>query len=137
MSTIRTDLNNSQMQINADNLRRLQFGEVLTLLIRGLTATEAGVVPAANVATMAAAPVAVLQVNATAATVTGIKKLRVGPITGNGALVPATGEVVWPGGTSTKLLFAAADAVTACSLTYSKTTDLVSVLMASLEDISA
>jgi hypothetical protein len=94
------------------------FGEAMSALIAGLAATEAGVVPAGNIlATLANQPDAMLQVNATAAGVVGIKKLLIGPITGAGAIVPKTGECVWNGGLL--VAFPAADAVTAVSFTYS------------------
>lgn len=103
------------------------FGDLVALLIRGLTATEAGVTPSSNVATLANTPATMLQVNVTAGTVTGVKTLRVGKVSGTGAIVPATGECVWEPGTK-KVLFAAADAATAVSFTYSTGTEAVSCL---------
>lgn len=134
LSTLRQDFNDSSPNNVADLRRRLQSGDLLTLLIKSLTATEAGVVPAANVATLAATPTSLFQVNATTATVTGIKKLRRGPITGSGAITPATGEAVWDGGT--KVLFNVADAVTVASFTYVTAADKASIMLAGLEDAS-
>jgi hypothetical protein len=135
MSTLRSDLNDSSPNQLADTRRRVQSGDLMTLLIKSLTATEAGVVPAAHVATLAATPTSLYQINATAGAVTGIKKLRRGPITGSGAILPATGEAVWDGGV--KVLFNVADAVTAASFTYVTATDKASLLLATLEDASA
>jgi hypothetical protein len=61
---------------------------------------------------------------------TGVKKLRRGPISGPGALVPAAGECVWDGGK--KVLFAAADLALTASFTYAVSTDLASSLLADL-----
>jgi len=116
----------------ADAAAKLGLGTLLGYLVEKATATETGVVPAANVATLTNAPVAngLFQVNATAATTTGIKKLRQGPISGSGALVPASGECVWDG--SKSVLFAAVDVVTAASFTYAVATDLASKLLSDL-----
>lgn len=130
---LRDTLNDNNLNQADDALSAIKAGEVLTMVIKALAATEAGVVPAAHVATLAAQPVAMLQINATAGTVTGVKKLRRGVITGAGAIVPATGEAVWDGGT--KVLFATVDGVTAVSFTYSKTTDKASILLADLGTI--
>lgn len=120
MSTVRELLNKNRVTLNqlADTMGEIEVGELLALVIAGLTPTETGVVPAANVATLANAPSAMFQINATAGTVTGIKKLLKGPISGEDAVVPKTGEAVWDGGT--RVLFNAADAVTAASFTYAR-----------------
>lgn len=96
----------------------LQLGEVLTILINALTATEAAVVPASDIATLAATPQALLNVNVTAGTVTGVKKILKGRTDPDGIIrpIPATGEVTWNG--ATKLRFAAADGATAISAWY-------------------
>ncbi len=75
----------------------------------------------ANVATLANAPKALIDVEATAGTTTGRKKIRQGAITGDQALVRATGEVIWDG--TTGLLFAAVDVVTAVRVTYTQAAD--------------
>lgn len=134
MATMRELLNQSNLNQLADVLGDIEFGELLTLVIQGLTATEAGVVPAAHVATLANQPSAMFQINATTATVTGIKKLLKGPITGEDAVVPRTGEAVWDGGV--KVLFAAADAVTAASFTYARSTNSSSVLQRDLGQLN-
>lgn len=127
MSTLRELLNRSKANLNtlSDAVGDLELGDLIVLLINDLTATETGVVPASDVATLAAQPTAMFQINATAGTVTGIKKLLKGPISGEDAVVPKTGEAVWDGGT--QVLFNAADAVTAASFTYATAADVDSV----------
>lgn len=128
--TLRAELNKSDPNRTPDVGREVQMGELMTLLIAGLTPTETGVVPSSDVATLAAQPNAMFQIDATAGTVTGIKKLLKGPITGEDAVVPKTGEAVWDGGL--QVLFNAADAVTAASFTYSVDGDTASVLLRDL-----
>jgi hypothetical protein len=133
MSTIREDLNVCSNNILNDDFRKSKLGELLTLLIDSATYTQTAVAVTANVsAALTAVPTAVFQVDATTATVAGIKTLRIGPISGEDAIVPATGEVVWRPGQS-QLLFAAADVVTAMSILYSSTLNKASALAGSLE----
>lgn len=127
---LRQVMNTNNPNQLSDALKDLPLGELLTFLIKGATPTQTGVVPSSNVATLAAVATGMFQVNATTATVTGIKTLLRGKISGTGALVPATGECVWDG--ANKLLFAAADAVTAVSATYSVAADKASVLEGAL-----
>jgi hypothetical protein len=118
-------------ELNKCNLNRLDelmsngcsLGEILTFLLKKATAIESGVTPSSNIATLANIPSAMFQVNATAATTTGIKTLRKGVI---GTDVPATGECVWQPGTK-RVAFAAVDAVTAASFTYATAADLCSL----------
>lgn len=117
-STLRDSLNTSDPNRANAAMQDINMGDLLALVIAGLTPTDAGLVPASNVATLTAQPTAVFQVNATAAASTGIKKLLKGPIVGAGAILPAPGEAVWDGGV--KIKFNAADLVTAASITYSK-----------------
>lgn len=124
--SLRDELNKSDPNRTPDVGREIQMGELLALVIAGLTPTETGVSPSSDIATLAAQPNALFQIDATAGTVTGIKKLLKGPISGEDAVVPQTGEAVWDGGT--QVLFAAADAVTAASFTYSVDGDETSVL---------
>jgi hypothetical protein len=128
--SVRQVLNTNNLNQLEDALHALPIGELLTKLIKSMTATEAGLVPASNIATMAATPSGLFQVNVTAGTVTGVKTLRRGVITGSGAQVAATGECIWDG--ATKILFSPIDAATAVSVTYSVATDKASVLEASL-----
>ena len=120
--TIRADLNTASPNQLADELRTIKFGDLVGFITQkivagtGLGYTEADVVPAANIATLSAAPTVILPVNAGTATVTGVKTLKRGPITGPSAIVPATTECVWDGNTS--VLFATADAVTKVSFLY-------------------
>lgn len=122
---LRDSLNDSaQPGRLADVFRSLGLGDLVGLLIRGLTATETGVSVSTNAAVLANIPAHVFQVNATTATSTGIKTLRVGKI---GTVVPAAGECVWEPGTK-NIVFAAADVVTVASFTYSTGTEATSVL---------
>ena len=114
--TIRDELNQQDPNRSAAALSEAAVGEALNLLIRSATATETGVVPAADVATLAAQPKTLYDINATTAAVTGRKKLILAPITGAGSVLPKTGEAVFDGGT--KVLFNVADAVTAAAFTY-------------------
>ena len=84
---------------------------------------EGDLVPVANVVTLGATPKALIDVEATAGTTTGKKKIRRGEITGDNALVPATGEVIFNG--TTGLLFAAVDAVTLVRAVSTLATDVV------------
>lgn len=130
--SIREDLNVASNNIIADDFRKAHFGELLALLINAAAYTETGLTPASNVATVATLPTAVFQVAATAATTTGVKTLRIGRVSGSGAIVPATGECVWQPGTKT-ILFAAVDAVTAVSVLYSVAATKASCLAGSME----
>jgi len=122
--SIRTELNANAPNRLADMLHGISLGELLSLLIKNITPTETGVTPSSNVATLAATPTAMLQVNATTATVTGIKTLIFSG-------TPVTGQALWVPGTAT-VTFAAADAVTAASFTYAKSTDKASIIEASV-----
>jgi len=122
--SIRTELNNNAPNRLADNLHGVQLGEVLSFLIEKATPTETGVVPSANVATLANQPTAMLQVNATTAGSTGIKTLI-------SSGTPIAGQALWVPGTKT-VTFAAADAVTAASFTYVQATDKASIVEATI-----
>lgn len=109
----------------------IAFGEAMALLLTNAyteNPTETAVTPSSNVATLAAQPVQMFIIAATAATHTGVKKLLIGPISGDGAITPATGEAVWDGGT--KVLFSSVDVVTAAAFLYSTAAgDVVSCLL--------
>lgn len=128
--SVRAILNTNNLNQLDDALKALPLGELLAELISNMTPTEAGVVPAANIATLAATPSGLFQVRATAGAVIGVKTLRRGVVTGASAGVAASGECLWDG--ATKILFSPVDAVTAVSATYSVSTDRVSVLDAAL-----
>lgn len=130
-ATIRDELNSVNLNRTDELLGNLSFGEILTWLLEKATPTETGVVPSSNVITLANQPVAVFQVNATAGTVPGIKRLRKGVV---GTLVPAAGECVWQPGTK-KIAFAASDGVTAVSITYSQLTDYCSLTAPTLDSL--
>lgn len=114
-------LNTADPNREDDAFRELGIGSVLNLLLRTQTATESGVTVTSSVMTLANQPEFLLDVNATAGTTTGRKKLRKGPITGPQKITPATGECVWDGGK--KILFATVDAVTTASALYTQATD--------------
>lgn len=126
-SNLRGSLNESNQNRIADALRGSGLGDMLNALVIALAATESGLVPASNVITLANQPSTVFDVNATAATTTGHKQLLIGPISGAGAVVPATGQCVWDGGK--KILFATADVVTAVSVKYARATDATASLL--------
>jgi hypothetical protein len=124
--SLRDDLNTSLPGRFPDASKSVGMGDLLNALVTAMTPTETGVSPASNIATLANQPSTLFQVKATAGTTTGVKQLLKGPITGPKAITPATGQVVWDGGK--KLLFAAADAVTAVSATYAQATDVTASL---------
>lgn len=121
--TIRELQNNGVLQQLADLDRALAQGDLLGLLIRALTPTEAAAAVAANAKTLTNAASAVYDVVATAGTVTGRKVLLVG----DASVIPATGQVVWDGPGGKSMRFAAADAVTASNFLYART-DAVNTL---------
>ncbi len=103
------------------NALKADLAALRTAVISAGGVTEQAVTVTSSVATLANQPKALLSIIATTATVTGVKKLRIGPITGPQALVPATGEAVWDGGV--KVLFSSIDAVTVANFRYSKAAD--------------
>jgi len=131
---IRDDLNAGNLNYIGDALSKVQFGEILSLLIAKLTPTETGVSVTAGTgvsAQLANTPSQMLQINATAGTHTGVKQLLQGPVSGSSELVPASGQAVWDGGNN--VLFAIADGVTAASYTYVQATDVASITEEVLE----
>lgn len=132
--TIRDSLNNQDPNRSAAALAEAGTGEALNLLIRSATPTETGVVPAADIATLAAQPKVLFDINATTAASTGRKKLIKAPITGAGSVLPKAGEAVFDGGT--KVLFNVADAVTAASFTYTTAAgDTISLFQRDLDQV--
>ena len=123
-NTIQTEINAASPNTLSDELRTVRLGDFIGYLAKKIAEssannmgyTETDVVPVSHVATLAGVPTAILQVNAGTATVTGVKTLRRGPITGPSAITPATTECVWDGNLSVK--FATADAVTKVSFLY-------------------
>jgi hypothetical protein len=117
-TTLRESFNASDPNRLPSELQDLSMGELLTLLINALAATESALAPASNVITLAATPSALFDVNVTAGTVTGAKKILKGFTGSDGVItpVPATGEATWNGGTKVRL--ASADAATAVSVKY-------------------
>lgn len=122
-TTLRDVLNTADLNTLADALRDIKFGDLVTLLIDSLADTETAVVPAADVITLANVPSCVYQVDVATAGmggVTGIKKLLKGPVSGVGAITPATGECVWDGGLHIK--FAAIDIAATVDVAYTRAT---------------
>lgn len=129
--SVQAALNSGNPNQLGDASQAARVGDLLAYAISKMTPTEAGVAVTNNVSAMAAAPVTLMQVvGITAGVVRTVKKLRKGPITGAGALVPAAGEVIWDGGVH--LLFAAADAAATCDVTYMVATDKSSLMLADL-----
>ena len=121
-STMRDSLNSGDPNRIADVFRKIGFGDLLNALVSALSATETGLSASTNVVTLANQPSFLpSKVNATAGTTTGVKTVRQGAISGPNAVAPVTGECVWDGGK--KILFAAVDAVTTASVTYTKSAD--------------
>lgn len=125
--TLRDSLNTSDPNRLSAAFQDINLGDLLTMLIAGATPTEAGLSPSSDVVTLAVVPTEVYQVNVTAGSPTGIRKLLKGPQT----IAPATGECVWTPGT--KLIkFSAADTDTTVSVTYGRSTDKASILLRNL-----
>lgn len=130
-NTIRGTFTNADPNRLSNAFGQLGIGELLVELIKAMTPTDAGLAIAATLATLTAAPSAPpFQVKGIGGATPGIKKLLIGPITGAGAVVPATGEVVWDGGT--KLKFAAIDGNLTCDVTYAKASSSASAMLRSL-----
>ena len=116
--SLRTELNNPDPDRLGDVFREMQFGELLNLAFAGMPYNEVaspgvGLTVTSNVATLNAQPTQIFKANAMTVSdgsATGIKKILHGPITGQNAIVPASGKCVWDGNVS--VLFAACDLVT-------------------------
>lgn len=129
--SVQAALNSGNPNQLGDAAAAAQIGNLLAYAISKMTPTEKGVAVTNNVATMAAAPVTLMQVvGITAESASTVKKLRKGLISGANALVPAAGEVIWDGGLN--LLFCAADLAATCDVTYMLATDKSSMMLADL-----
>lgn len=129
--SVQAALNSGNPNQLGDAAAAAQIGNLLAYAISKMTPTEKGVAVTNNVATMAAAPVTLMQVvGITAESASTVKKLRKGLISGANALVPAAGEVIWDGGLN--LLFCAADLAATCAVTYMLATDKSSMMLADL-----
>ena len=131
-SSLQAVLESGNLNDLADARGKAGLGTLLAYAASKMGYTETGITVTSNAATLANAPTSngLFQVVAASGTVTGVKKLRKGPVTGASALVPATGEVIWDGAKS--LLFAAVDAVATASITYAVSTDLASAFLQDL-----
>ena len=113
---IRETLNNGVLMQHADIAKLLALGDLMGMLVQGMTATEAAAAVASNAKTLTNAASSVFDVVATAGIVTGRKRLKIG----DAQVIPATGEVVWDGPGGRSMRFAAADAVTAADFKYAR-----------------
>lgn len=118
--SIRAEMNTGPENRFMDMVREIGLGELINLLIQGLAAAETGIAITASVATLAATPTALFQVNGIGGTA-GIKTIKKGPITGSQKITPLPGECVWDGGI--KVLFNVADANTTATFRYAKAAD--------------
>ena len=131
-SNIQTVLDSGNLNQLADAAGKLGLGTLLAYAIAKMGYTDTGTSVTSDVVTLTNQPTAngLFKVVAVSGTVTGMKKLLRGPISGPGAVVPATGECVWDGGLH--VLFAAVDAVATASSTFAVSTDTASALLADL-----
>ena len=133
-TNIRDLLNGGGLNTLGDVNQAIGLGELLSHMISLASATPTetltGGILVSNVGIMAAVPSALFQVNGSAGTHTGIKKLRKGPITGPNAVIPAAGECVWDGGLN--ILFSTYDAITTALVFYAVSTTLCSITMSDL-----
>lgn len=132
---IRDTLNSGNLNQIGDATQAIKLGSILSYLISKATPTESSVTVTSNVATLAAKPEVLLQCNVAtvgSGSATGVKKLRRGPITGAGAVVPAAGECVWDGGT--KVLFATTDVAATAHFTYVVATDKASCTIPAINE---
>jgi hypothetical protein len=126
-TSIRDNLNGSEIANKLPDVAlSIGLGEIISYLLAKAAYTETGITVTSNVATLAAQPSGLFQcVGITSGAASTVKKLLRGPISGTGAIVPATGECVWDGGL--KVLFASGDAAATASFTYVVSTDTASV----------
>ena len=131
-SNLQAILDSGNLNNIADASGKLGIGTLLAYAIAKMGYTDTGTAVTSDVVTLTAQPTAngLFKVVAASGTVTGMKKLLRGPISGAGAIVPATGECVWDGGLH--VLFAAVDAVATASSTFAVSTDTASALLADL-----
>jgi hypothetical protein len=104
------------------------FGDLLGMMIQGLTPTEAAAAVASNAKTLSNAASMVYDVVATAGTFTGRLELLIG----DANVLPESGQVVWDGPGGSSMRFAAADAITAANFLYARS-DEVNVLTSLME----
>lgn len=133
---LRQALNTGVLQQRVDEDRQIVFGDLLGLLIQGITPTEAAAAVASNQKTLTHAASSLLDVVVTAGGLTGRKTLLRNSIQANfpagQGTTPAipSGFVAWDG--ASLVGFSPADAVTASNFTYTRQ-DAVNVLTSSLE----
>ncbi len=131
--SLRASFDTADPEQMADCFRDFRLGEFLSYVISRVGYTETGIAVVANVSTLAAVPTALFQcvIATTGAAGTGVKTLLKGPITGQGALVPAPGECVWDGGV--RVLFNVVDAALTASFTYATVlTNVASITLRNL-----
>jgi hypothetical protein len=115
---LRDELNNGDPNRTDGIFNDLRLGELINKLLTTQTPTEAALVPASDVITLAAQPSQLFDVNVATGTVTGRKELIKGVADAAGVItpVPATGQATWDGGTKVRL--AAADAALTVNVLY-------------------
>jgi len=134
-SSLQSVIDSGNINQLGDAAAKLGLGTLLAYAASKMGYTQTGIAVTSNVSTLANAPTAeglfqCVVASVSGGSATGVKKLRRGPISGTGALVPAAGECVWDGGLH--VLFAAADLAATASFTYAVATDLASSLLADL-----
>lgn len=114
---MREELNGGNINRLGDLANAVDLGDLLAFLVQKAAATETGITPSSDVATLAAPAKKVFHLNATAGTFTGILDLKIGDST----VSPSSGEAVWAGPGNDEIRLNSADAITALSAWYSRT----------------
>ena len=109
------------------------LGRLLAMLVQDMANTETGVIPASDIATLAAIPERIYDVVVTAATgATGRYALK----QGDASVLPGASECVWNPGTD-QVTFNATDAVTAVDFKYAAGTETLSFLDRRLSQVDS
>jgi len=134
-SSLQSVIDSGNINQLGDAAQKAGLGTLLAYATSKMGFTQTGIAVTSNVSTLANAPTAnglfqCVVASVSGGSATGAKKLRRGPISGSGALVPAAGECIWDGGLH--VLFAAADLALTASFTYAVATDIASNMLADL-----
>jgi hypothetical protein len=130
-ASVRDQLNGVETANNLPDLcASMGLGEILSYAISKMGYTETGIAVTTNVSTLANQPTSqglfqCVVASVSGGSATGVKKLLKGPVSGVGAIVPASGECVWDGGLH--VLFCATDLALTASFTYAVSTDEASI----------
>jgi hypothetical protein len=124
-TTLRDTFNAADENRTGAAFTDLRLGELVNKLILLSAATEAALVPAAHVTTLAAVPTQLFDVNVVTGTTTGHKKLIKGRTAPDGTIqpVPAVGQATWDGGL--KIRTNVTDNAATVDVRYSKAADPV------------